>query len=167
MNIEPNWTEVEGSSNIAGFAYISSDLLADVGTLFIKFGSGSAYKYVDFPDQLAEDFFTADSKGKFFHANIRAFFPGERYIANELQDDLEDVVEDMVEAVDELVKLTDASQEDGQDLEDLREEIVDATIKLADLNAQDPEEKLIIAEDEFGSLDEAGELTLGDEGPVS
>lgn len=126
MNIEPNWTEVEGSSNIAGLSYIASDPLADVGTLFIKFGSGSAYKYVDFPNQLAEEFFTADSKGKFFHANIRAFFPGERYIANDLQDDLEDSVETMVEEED---KLTDL--EDGQDLEDISE--------VEQLNAQDPE----------------------------
>lgn len=97
--MEPIWEEVEGSSNIVAFAYQAEDPDANLGTLFVRFGSGVEYKYVDFPNQLAEDFFSSESKGKFFHANIRDDYSGERL-------DLEDEAEE---------------PEDGQDLEDISE----------------------------------------------
>ncbi len=64
------------SSNIAAFAYVAGDPLGDTGTLAIRFKSGQEYRYEKFPAQLAEDFFGAESVGKFFHANIRGQFKG-------------------------------------------------------------------------------------------
>lgn len=73
-----NWTEVEGSSNITGIAYVANDPNADEGVLSVRFSSGSEYNYAGVPADLAVDFFNAASKGKFFHQNIRADYSGVR-----------------------------------------------------------------------------------------
>ncbi len=90
----PVFTEVE-SSNIAAIAYTAGDPESSAGTLFIRFRTGTEYSYKDFPNQLAEDFFQADSVGKFFHANIRSQYPGEASVS-----DPEDISE--VEKLQEL-----------------------------------------------------------------
>jgi len=76
---KPNWTEVEGSSNIAAIDYTAGSPETDLGTLYVRFSSGAEYRYLNVPNQLAEDFFESESKGKFFHANIRrADFSGSK-----------------------------------------------------------------------------------------
>ena len=86
----PSWQPVQGSTNISGFAYIQSgDLSAYLGTLFIRFSNGGEYKYESFPAQLAEDFFGSESKGAFFHRNIRANYSGVKLVPvpKEAEDD--------------------------------------------------------------------------------
>jgi hypothetical protein len=60
-----NWTPVS-SSNIAAFRYESSDRV-----LQVKFTSGRIYGYKDVPENVVEEFASADSKGKFLNANIK------------------------------------------------------------------------------------------------
>lgn len=84
-----HWTGVQGSTNIAAIQYTAGDPAADFGTLRVRFTSGAEYSYDKVPNQLAVDFFESESKGKFFHANIKSQFEGVRNISNELQDDLE------------------------------------------------------------------------------
>lgn len=55
------------SSNIAEVGYD-----ANSGKLRVRFlSSGGLYEYDDVPKNVAEDFLLAESKGKFFHANIK------------------------------------------------------------------------------------------------
>lgn len=70
---EYNWTYVQGSSNIAAISYTAEDPLADFGILRIRFASGAEYSYDKVPNQLAVEFFESESKGKFFHANLRKY----------------------------------------------------------------------------------------------
>ena len=54
----------------------SSDIVeigydADSMTLEIAFHTGGVYQYFDFPETVHQDFMRAESKGKFFHANIK------------------------------------------------------------------------------------------------
>lgn len=51
---------------------------ADSGTLGVRFTGGSTYHYLDVPDQVASDFAAAESKGKFFGANIKGRYVYER-----------------------------------------------------------------------------------------
>lgn len=83
-----NWTVVTGSSNITAIQYTAGDPAADFGILRIRFTSGEEYTYAKVPNQLAVDFFEAESKGRFFHANIKPNFVAVRN-SNE-QDALED-----------------------------------------------------------------------------
>ena len=55
------------SSNIAEIGYD-----ANSGKLRVRFlSSGGLYEYDDVPKNIAEDFLLAESKGKYFHANIK------------------------------------------------------------------------------------------------
>lgn len=55
------------SSNIAEIGYD-----ANSGRLRVRFiSSGGLYEYDDVPKNVAEDFLKSDSKGRFFHKNIR------------------------------------------------------------------------------------------------
>lgn len=54
------------SSNIA-----EVDYSAESQELFIKFTNGATYKYEEVPSRVYSDFLKAESKGKFFHSNIR------------------------------------------------------------------------------------------------
>lgn len=54
------------SSNIKKIGYQN-----DAKVLLVTFVSGSVYMYKDVPAEVFEDFVRAQSKGKFFHANIR------------------------------------------------------------------------------------------------
>jgi hypothetical protein len=60
-----NWTAVD-SSNVAAYRY-------NPGTkvLQIRFKSGRVYGYKDVPQNVVDEFTTADSKGKFVNANIK------------------------------------------------------------------------------------------------
>jgi KTSC domain len=60
-----NWTSVD-SSNVSAFRYDAEQRL-----LQIKFHSGRIYGYKDVPENVVEEFASADSKGKFIHHNIK------------------------------------------------------------------------------------------------
>lgn len=57
------------SSTIAEIGYETSS-----ATLEILFLSGGTYQYFDVPESQYSSFLGADSKGKYFHANIRDAF---------------------------------------------------------------------------------------------
>jgi hypothetical protein len=61
--------KVEGSSSIASYEYDD-----ETSTLTIEFKSGTKYDYYDVNSSLIDNFHTAESKGKFFAANIRDKF---------------------------------------------------------------------------------------------
>ena len=55
------------SSNIASIGYD-----AQASILEIEFiGSGEVWQYPEFPDYMYEELMASDSKGKYFHKNIR------------------------------------------------------------------------------------------------
>ena len=55
------------SSNIASIGYD-----VQLSILEIEFnGSGEVWQYPDFPDNMFEELMASDSKGKYFHKNIR------------------------------------------------------------------------------------------------
>lgn len=60
-----NWTAVD-SSNVAGYRY-------NPGTkvLQIRFKSGRVYGYKDVPQNVVDEFASANSKGKFVNSNIK------------------------------------------------------------------------------------------------
>jgi hypothetical protein len=51
---------------------------ADKEILYLRFRSGDAYRYFNFPNAQYQMFLTAESKGHFFLAHIRNYFPFER-----------------------------------------------------------------------------------------
>jgi hypothetical protein len=59
------------SSNISAVEY-------DNGQLIIDFVGGSRYAFVNFPDSLWQNFLSSNSKGRFFHANIKGQFHATR-----------------------------------------------------------------------------------------
>lgn len=48
---------------------------ADSQTLEIEFNSGGVYQYSGVPESVYEGMMGADSKGKYFHANIKNTYP--------------------------------------------------------------------------------------------
>jgi hypothetical protein len=53
------------SSHLSGYEYYPD------GRLVVYFRGGRAYTYKDVPSEVAKGLDTAESAGKFFHANIR------------------------------------------------------------------------------------------------
>lgn len=70
------YVKVANSSNIAGIAFVKDGPETQSGTLRIKFHSGGEYEYSNFGEELAEQFFAAESKGSFFHRKIKNSFIG-------------------------------------------------------------------------------------------
>ena len=62
--------EAVESSNIDAVKYD-----AEEEALYVVFSNGSHYRYYGVPAEVFEEFMGAESKGKFFHANIRSDFP--------------------------------------------------------------------------------------------
>ena len=62
------WIQVV-SSNIAAIAYAS-----DTEVLSINFLNGSTYEYYGVPQNVFDEFLIADSKGRYFNANIKDVF---------------------------------------------------------------------------------------------
>ena len=58
------------SSNVSSVGYD-----ADSQTLEIEFNSGGVYQYSGVPESVYEGMMGADSKGKYFHANIKNTYP--------------------------------------------------------------------------------------------
>ena len=69
-------------TKIPTLAPVASSALSAIGyspaaqTLFIKFPSGNVYSYADVSTDLWDAFQKAESKGKFYGANIRGAFIG-------------------------------------------------------------------------------------------
>ncbi len=57
--------------------YVESRMITSIGydssscILEIEFKDGAVWQYNDFPEYLWYEFLSAESKGKFFHANIK------------------------------------------------------------------------------------------------
>jgi hypothetical protein len=58
------------SSNVSSVGYD-----ADSQTLEIEFNNGGVYQYSGVPESVYEGMMGADSKGKYFHANIKNTYP--------------------------------------------------------------------------------------------
>ena len=54
------------------------DYDADRAKLFVRFVSGERYVYVGVPGEVCRSFMDADSKGRFFQAEIRDQYPYNR-----------------------------------------------------------------------------------------
>ena len=54
------------SSNIAGYDYDPETRI-----LQIQFTSGRVYQFKDVPENIVDEFSTADSKGRYFNENIK------------------------------------------------------------------------------------------------
>ena len=63
-----NWIDVS-STNLSRVRYDESSL-----TLEIEFQGGRVYQYFDVPKHIFEELLRADSKGKFFHAQIKGHY---------------------------------------------------------------------------------------------
>jgi hypothetical protein len=48
--------------------------------LFFEFSNGVVYKYDDVPFCVFEEFSTAESQGKFFHAEIKGEYEGSKLV---------------------------------------------------------------------------------------
>ena len=57
------------SSNVAAIGYDEA-----TQTVQVQFNDGSTYQYFDVPQNVYDDFFNSDSKGKFLHANIKGVY---------------------------------------------------------------------------------------------
>ena len=58
------------SSNISSVGYD-----VDSQTLEIEFHNGGVYQYAGIPESEYEGLMSSDSKGKYFHANIKSRYP--------------------------------------------------------------------------------------------
>lgn len=65
------------SSIIAGYSY-------DKGNLFLKFKNGDFYKYESVPENVYVEFYSAESMGSYFHANIKNKYKTEKVILPKL-----------------------------------------------------------------------------------
>jgi len=63
-----NWIDVS-STNLSRVRYDESSL-----TLEIEFQGGRVYQYFDLPKHIFEELVRADSKGKFFHEQIKGHY---------------------------------------------------------------------------------------------
>lgn len=60
--------------------YVDSSMITSIGydamscTLEVEFKNGVVWQYHDFPEYMWNEFQSAESKGKYFHANIREQF---------------------------------------------------------------------------------------------
>jgi KTSC domain len=64
------------SSNIESIGYDGKAL-----TLEVKFHSGDVYQYANVPESIYKGLHDAESKGKYFHANIK-----DKYAFNKIED---------------------------------------------------------------------------------
>jgi hypothetical protein len=64
------YEEIEGSSNIVGVKYDG-----EKKSLMVVFTSGGHYMYSEVPEEVYEGFMQAESRGKYFHKNIRNIYP--------------------------------------------------------------------------------------------
>lgn len=75
------------SSNIAAIGYKAGDPDTNLGTLQVRFSSGSEYTYEGVPAQVVEELFEADSVGRTFFATIRGKYETIKLEAEEYGED--------------------------------------------------------------------------------
>lgn len=68
-----NWTPVE-SSNISAFRYDAAKRV-----LQIQFHGGRVYGYADVPQNIVDEFASADSKGRYLNSAIKHSYTAQRY----------------------------------------------------------------------------------------
>ena len=66
------WVPLE-SEMLASVAYVAGNKV-----LYLRFRTGDVYRYFDFPAEHYQSFLNAQSKGRFFLANVRDRFRYER-----------------------------------------------------------------------------------------
>ncbi len=66
------WQPVE-SSNLKTVRYEGAELVLE-----IEFNSGDMYQYFDVPEAVFRELLSSESKGKYFHANIKGEYRYER-----------------------------------------------------------------------------------------
>lgn len=65
--------------------YVESSMITSIGydqtscILEVEFKNGAVWQYPDFPEYMWYEFQSAESKGKYFHANIREQFTPQGY----------------------------------------------------------------------------------------
>lgn len=65
--------------------YVESSMITSIGydqtssILEVEFKNGVVWQYPDFPEYMWYEFQSAESKGKYFHANIREQFTSQGY----------------------------------------------------------------------------------------
>jgi hypothetical protein len=69
--VKSKWIETPESSNIAKFRL-------DGSTLSVVFKAGTQYIYYDVPEEIFEGMKGAESKGKYFNANVKGKFESEK-----------------------------------------------------------------------------------------
>jgi hypothetical protein len=67
-----NWQPIESK------LLTSAAFDTDNSILYLRFRSGDVYRYFDFPAEQYQQFLNADSRGRYFLANIRNQFRYER-----------------------------------------------------------------------------------------
>lgn len=68
-----NFIPVE-SSNIAAVAFDARQDDETVGTLYVRFKNGGEFAYYDVPAEKYDAFLDAESKGKFYIANVKSAY---------------------------------------------------------------------------------------------
>lgn len=71
-------TPIEGSSQIAAAGHDPA-----TGTLAVRFHTGTVYQYQDVPAEVAEGLLSAQSKGRYFGAEIRGKFEYSKVVPEE------------------------------------------------------------------------------------
>lgn len=84
------------SSNLSALTYDS-----DNENLIVEFTSGGRYQYKKVPLQIVNDFLGAESKGKFFHNNIKIKYEYEK-IASRDEQEKEDAIKKANEFLDKM-----------------------------------------------------------------
>ena len=67
-----DWLTLD-SKMLASVAYVSEKQI-----LYLRFRTGDVYRYFEFPGEQYREFLNAESRGKYFLANIRTRFHYER-----------------------------------------------------------------------------------------
>jgi hypothetical protein len=68
-----NWTPVQ-SSNISAYRYNAS-----THVLQVQFHGGRVYGYKDVPENIVDEFASADSKGHYLNSSIKHSYVAEKY----------------------------------------------------------------------------------------
>jgi hypothetical protein len=68
-----NYIPVE-SSNIAAVGFDAREDDETVGTLYVRFKNGGEFAYYDVPAEKYDAFLDAESKGKFYIANVKSAY---------------------------------------------------------------------------------------------
>ena len=62
------------SSNLAAIAFDPREDDETIGTLYVRFKNGGEFAYYDVPAEKYDNFLDAESKGKFYIANVKSAY---------------------------------------------------------------------------------------------